>query len=285
MERLSVISMAEVDLTIPDFLLVTPAEAERRKRHWEEHPPTAVNFSGATDEKLALQREAREQEKKDRLAALAEATKAKRAQARGDAEAEQHGKFSQHLPGTDWNPSVGKFTPRNYMSPSKYARLRAEMPTEAHRAAFDKIYGAGPPDSVAETSAATRGKAEEEQVPRSAPRKARSALPGAGRDGLPDAPPVDRRPGSEARPGSQQRAQGAPVSSPSDAVARVAAMLTRPEGASLTELAAVGAGGKLPHSCSAFLTTKFRQKGAVISKTKDDKRGGWVYHLDKEPSP
>lgn len=127
--------MLDTDLTIPPFLRVDAAEAERRRQWWTEHPPKPMaTFSKPREvdpdvAAFAAKKEARTREAtRVRLEAL-RAKKAGQEPARTVPE------------GYVWSPHVGDFVDPTRMSRAKYDRIMSEMPTPEHKRVFAEMYG------------------------------------------------------------------------------------------------------------------------------------------------
>lgn len=268
---------AEIDLTIPDFLVVDKAEGARRKAWNEAHPVVHTNFSGQTEVEERAVDEARARMKAEKLVRETERLNALHARKVEERRAEGHGGFSEPLKGMIWNPLRGKWVLPNYMSPRKYARLLSEMPTEGHRKIFVKLYGSGLGVSLGaggSPACATKDATTVESTPAGASGKSRSAVKGAERVRVPSEP----RGGAVA---ANRRVKAPPTLKPAapraagDWMPRVITLLSRPEGATLAEVGAQE--GWLEHSASARLSA-IRKERAIIAAVEDR---GRVYRMEK----
>lgn len=266
---------AEIDLTIPDFLVVDKAEGARRREWATAHPVVHTNFSGQTEVEERAVDEARARMKAEKLVRETERLNALHARKVEERRAEGHGGFSEPLKGMIWNPLRGKWVLPNYMSQAKYDRLMREMPTEAHRVILVKLYGSGHGASLGvggSPACAIRDARKVESTPAGASGKSRSLGKQTGRVRVPTEPraPVEAT-ATNRRPPIKSVAPRAA----GDWMPRVITLLSRPEGATLAEVGAQE--GWLEHSASARLSA-IRKERTILAAVEER---GRVYRMEK----
>lgn len=243
---------SKTDTGIPAFLLIDKKEAARRRKWNEEHPVQPVSFSGKSEERLREVELARAKIDAEKKASERVRLDSVHARKKMEKEAEAQGAYAKPIPGAVWNPAQNRYVHPNYMPRRKFERLLAEMPTEGHRTILKQRFG-------------TAGQATATvMVDTPAPRKARAAAPAK--------PKAKAK--AAAAPATRAKRGGKP-----EQVAAVEAMLTRPEGATLSEIGAKF--GWLDHTASAFLSVNFRNLGRPTVKATEAGRGT-VYRLEEK---
>lgn len=264
----------------PKFLLRTKGDAAKIRKWNAEHPLDAQEVKSWNvgprwdqkadpefEKKLLAEADAEKKRlaptdptkglsKEEKKAALME----RRAAAKAKADAARAALSAKPAGESYWDANASVWRPIGYMSRAKYARLVAEMPTNEHRAAFIEMFGHTqtegarcPPPKVLKA----RLKAAQEAVRAApAPKKGKDAKAAKPKRAASAAPAKRRGPNPEH-------------------LAKVTAMLTRPEGATLAEIGA--AMGWQEHSASAFLSGI--RKTRTIAKTVEAR--GNVYRLEK----
>lgn len=249
---------------IPDFLKVDRKEAERRRQWNADHPIQARSFTEVRREVDETVKALNRQIEKEADAAVAERNKrlaTKKVKARV--------MIIEPMvipPGYRWDGFHCQLMHPKKMSRSNYARLRQEMPTDAHRKIFEAEYGPWQGTSGgSDITAASRASAKSRAKPAGQPRKL---------DGPRAQPDKSGSHAAPVAPAARLKRGGKP-----EQVAAVAAMLTRPEGATLSEIGAQF--GWLDHTTSAYISVNFRNLGRTTSKATVAGRGT-VYRLDPE---
>lgn len=262
---------------IPAFLIVDAAVAARRKANWEAHPPQpAVAFGQRDDTRqrevdTARARIAEEEaeDKKRRDASTAERRKLQRA-------AEKDGVFvsSKHVPGTEWDAQLGRWT-KPTMTQAKFERLFREMPDAKHRKVLIEMYGKGREIPSCEVTASS-------STPAATASTVRVAAAGKPRSKTAKSSSVMKKvaaPSTHTSYATAMSRTGLPRVPKEEQVAHIKTMLCRPEGTTLAEAGAKF--GWQEHSTSAFISVNFRNQGMATTKEKVDGRGT-VYRLAKE---
>jgi hypothetical protein len=250
-------------LEIPAFLRRTREQQDAINEYNRAHPLPPTNFSGETQETRRAVDEARARMDAERAEEVKQQNASRAERRKLEAEQRKRGDFvsSEQVPGTQWDPGIGRWVKHNSMTMAKYNRLMEQMDTPESKRILHEMHGAGLGASPVDVSIRTQ--------------------PGAGRKARDDQP--SQRSGAGAKPAGRVRVTAAPPPKKAkpvgkgDAVAGVEAMLTRPEGATLAEIGAQY-GWKEP-SASAFISVNFRNLGRATTKEKVDGRGT-VYRLE-----
>lgn len=257
---------------IPKFLRREPG-SDAKTREWNAAhplPKTVTSFSSLTaaHEPTEFEKQllADEEAEKAALTSGKRLAKKEEKEARSSRGRGRRAKATEPMPlesattgGQYWDAAANCFRPIGYMSPARYAHLLSEMPDERYRAAFIKMFGHTQPEDKRSPSAASLKKLV---------RATQEATRG---------PAAVRRADKAKAAKPAKKAAAAPTKARQlnpEHDAKVSAMLSRPEGATLTEIGATM--GWQEHSASAFLSGI--RKTRTIVKTVDDR--GNVYRLE-----
>lgn len=270
--------LGDDELELPKFLRRTRKQQEAINEYNRTHPLPPVNFSGETQEKRREVDETRARMDAERDEEIKQQNASRAERRKLDDERRKRGDFvsSKQVPGTEWDPGTGRWVRPGAMSAAKFNRLLGEMPNEKAREILIEKYGAGHGASLgahASDGAGDVPKDSKRGAPSMANGRAKTREAGAkpaGRVRVTAAPPAKEKPKGAAP--SKPRRGGKP-----EVVAAVEALLTRPEGATLTEIGA--AYGWKDHSASAFVSVNFRNAGRKTTKETIEGRGV-VYHLE-----